>query len=216
MTAPYYPIFIKLDGKPCVVIGGGEVAERKVETLLDSGAVVRLISPEYSDKIRARGDEGSITIEQRPYEPGDIDGAYMALVCTDDHEINQAAADEARRLGVLVNTADDVDNCDFIAPAILQRGDLIVAISTGGLSPAMARRVREELEEMFPPDYGDLLTVLSEVRTAVRGQGLRPDPEVWQQGIDSELREMVRRGELQAAQQRLTRFLKEHTSIKSA
>ncbi|MBM2826980.1 MAG: siroheme synthase [Dehalococcoidia bacterium] len=213
--AGYYPIYLKLDGKKVVVVGGGEIAERKVATALECGAIITVVSPEYTNEIKTWGQEGRITIEQRPYADGDIAGCYMALVCTDDHGINQAAADEARKLGVLVNTADDVDNCDFIAPAIFKRGGLTLAVSTSGLSPAMARRVREELEEMFPPEYAELLSVLSQVRATLRGRGIRPDPEVWQQGIDEELKELVRQGELWAARERLTSFLVEKTVGKS-
>ncbi len=207
----YYPIFLSIKGKRCVVIGGGKIAEGKVDKLLDCDAIVTVISPELTDKMRERATRNEFTYIPRVYEKGDIKGSYLALVATDDRKVNQTAADEARELGILVNTADDVKNCDFIAPAIVQRGDLTIAISTAGRSPAMARRVREELQELFTDEYANLLTVLAEARAIIRGNGMRPDPEEWQRAIDDELRSLVRRGELEAAKDRLVSTLGKHS-----
>ncbi|MSQ14596.1 MAG: bifunctional precorrin-2 dehydrogenase/sirohydrochlorin ferrochelatase [Dehalococcoidia bacterium] len=207
----YYPVFLSITGKRCVVIGGGKIAEGKVDKLLECGATVTVVSPVLTRKMKERSNKNEFTHLERTYQKGDIAGAYLALVATDDNKVNQSAADEARELGILVNTADDVKNCDFIAPAIVQRGDLTIAVSTAGRSPAMARRVREELEELFTPDYADLLTVLGDARTALRKSGLRPDAEEWQKAIDSELKSMVRRGELEAAKDRLVSTLEKHT-----
>ncbi len=212
----YYPIFLSITGKRCVVIGGGKIAEGKVDKLLECGAKVTVVSPNLTRKMKDRANKNEFAHVERAYQKGDIEGAYLALVATDDNKVNQSAADEARELGILVNTADDVKNCDFIAPAIVQRGDLTIAVSTAGRSPAMARRVREELEELFTPDYADLLTVLGDARTALRKSGLRPDPEEWQKAIDSEPKSMVRRGELEAAKDRLVSTLEKHTQATSA
>lgn len=212
----YYPIFLNISGKRVVVVGGGKIAEGKVDKLMDCGAKITVISPVLTNKLRERASKGEVTYIPREYQDGDLTGAYMALVATDDNAVNQTAADEARDRGILVNTADDVKNCDFIAPAIVQRGDLTIAISTAGRSPAMARRMREELEQLFTEEYADLLTVLSQARTIVRRNGLRPDPEVWQEAIDDELKAMVRRGELSAAKDRLVATLAEKTATPSA
>ncbi len=210
----YYPIFLTITGKRCVVIGGGKIAEGKVDKLLECGAVVTVVSPAMTDKMTERANRNEFTYIKRTYEKGDIKGVYLALVATDDNNVNQAAADEARELGVLVNTADDVKNCDFIAPAIVQRGDLTIAVSTAGRSPAMARRVREELEEIFTAEYADLLTVLAEARIIVRRKGLRPDPDEWQRAIDDELKSLVRRGELEAAKDRLVSTLGKQATLR--
>lgn len=211
----YYPIFLNVSGKRVVVVGGGKIAEGKVDKLMDCGSKITLISPVLTNKLRERASKGEVTYIAREYQDGDLADAYMALVATDDNAVNQAAADEARDRGILVNTADDVKNCDFIAPAIVQRGDLTIAISTAGRSPAMARRIREELEQLFTQEYADLLTVLSQARAIVRRNGLRPDPEVWQEAIDDELKAMVRRGELSAAKDRLVATLAEKTATPS-
>lgn len=205
----YYPVFLKLDGREAVIIGGGEVAERKVALLLACGARVTIVSPEVTGAIQRWAQEGRIRLEQRLYRPGDLTPAYLAIAATDDNRVNQAVMEEARSRGVLLNVVDDAEKCDFIAPAVVQRGDLVVAVSTGGKSPAMARRMREELEQLLTPEYGDLLEVLAQVRSQVRKLHLRPSPEYWQACIDEELKGLVRRGELEAAKARLLRMLQQ-------
>lgn len=199
----YYPVFLNLSGKRAVVIGGGAVTERKVATLLACGAQVTLISPELTPELERLVLEGAITARRRSYVPGDVKDAYIAVVGTDDLEVNHQAANEARQERVLVNTVDDVAYCDFIAPAIVQQGDLTLAISTNGKSPAMARRIREELEAYLTPDYADLLAVLEKVRIKLRRLQIAPGPDRWQEHIDEELRDMVRQRKLQEAEAHL-------------
>lgn len=203
----YYPVFLNLAGKHAVVICGGREAERKVEGLLASGAKVTLINPKLTSVLERLEREGAITVHRRSYVPGDMKGVYLAVVGTEDRELNHRAADEARSEQALVNTVDDVPYCDFVAPALVQRGDLTVAISTNGKSPAMARRMREELEAYLTPDYADLLNVLERVRTRLLRRKVRPRPDSWQEQIDAELRELVRRGDTQQAQEHLYRDL---------
>ena len=130
-------------------------------------------------------------------------GVYLAIVATDDNAVNRQAASEAQRERVLVNTVDDVAYCDFIAPAVVHQGDLTLAISTNGKSPAMARLVREELQAFLTSDYSDLLNVLEHVRGRLRRQNVRVSPDCWQEHIDDELKAMVRRGELRQAEEHL-------------
>ncbi|HLC30367.1 MAG TPA: bifunctional precorrin-2 dehydrogenase/sirohydrochlorin ferrochelatase, partial [Dehalococcoidia bacterium] len=144
--------------------------------------------------------DGAVTVCRRTYTPGDMKGAYLAIVGTEDVGINHEAASEARREGVLVNTVDDIPYCDFAAPAVVQQGDLTVAISTNGKSPAMARRMREELESYLTPDYADLLNVMAKVRITLLRQRIRPRPDRWQEHIDAELRDLIKQGDLQMAQ----------------
>lgn len=208
----YYPVFLDLQGKQAVVIGGGEIAERKIHGLVPCGARITLVSPELTPELERLAAEGTVTVHRRTYQPGDMKGAAIAVVGTDDPEVNHQAAEEARREGVLVNTVDDVAYCDYIAPALVQRGDLTVAISTHGKSPAMARRMREELERLITNEYADLLQVLENVRARLRRERVYPSPDCWQEHIDDGLRAMVRRGELEQAQERLARDLTRATA----
>ena len=195
----YYPAFLNLRDKPVVVLGGGDVAERKVAALLPTGAKVTVISP-----VLTAGLGGlDIEVRQRPYAPGDLRGAYLAIIATDDTDLNRRAAEEARAERVLVNTVDDVDYCDFIAPAVVQRGDITLAVSTNGKSPAFARFLREQLESFVTPEYADLLEVLEKVRKELRRRKVRVAAQRWQQHIDDGLRDLVRAGRLKEAEERL-------------
>ena len=142
----YFPIFVEMTGRRCLVIGGGAVAERKIASLLEAGAVVMVISPDVTETIARWSREQRITLTARCYRPGDLTGFQLAFVATDDAKVNNTVFDEGRERGVWVNAADDPAHCDFILPSILRRGDLTVAVSSGGNSPALARTIREELE----------------------------------------------------------------------
>ena len=144
--AVYYPAFLDLAGKKVVVVGGGVVAERKIMTLLACGAAVTLISPQLTARLERLAQQGTILVRRRSYAPGDMEGAYLAVVGSNDSAVNRQAAEEGRRVGALVNTVDNLAYCDFIAPAVVERGGFILAISTNGKSPAMARLVRQELQ----------------------------------------------------------------------
>ncbi|MCX6020372.1 MAG: bifunctional precorrin-2 dehydrogenase/sirohydrochlorin ferrochelatase [Chloroflexi bacterium] len=209
MAKQYYAAFLDLENKPVTVIGAGDIAEGKVRQLLPVGAQVTIIAPEVTEQVQRWADEGKITWLRRQYEPGDLNGAHFAIVGTDDVEVNHRAADEARAGRIMVNTVDDVAYCDFIAPAVVQRGDLIVAISTGGGSPAMARHMRDYMREAVPPWFADMLNVLSEVRIIVRGAGRRPDTELWQAGIDEDFKELIRSGQFETAKERMVTLLEQ-------
>lgn len=166
----YFPISLDLDGKPVTVVGGGSVAERRVDALLACGAVITVISPTVSVAIGLLVDEARVTLLRRRYQRGDASGAFMVLAATDDGEVNDLVSEDGREAGILVNVADDPVRCDFILPAVIRRGDLSVAVSTGGKSPALAARVRRKLSEDFGPEYGRLLEVLGGLRGAVRNR----------------------------------------------
>ncbi len=196
----YYPVYLDLHDKPVVVVGGGVVAERKVLALLECDAKVTVVSPQLTPGLQALAAAGRITAVRRPYASGDLADAALAIVGTDDTATNRTAAREARNARVLVNSVDDIDYCDFIAPAVIRRGDLTVALSTNGKSPAMARWAREELETILTPDYGDLLRVLEQVRLNLRQQKLQVTPDDWQASISQEVRDLVRQGKLEEAE----------------
>jgi len=159
-----YPLFLKLSGKRCVVVGGGRVAVRKVESLLAAGAEVTVVSPQFAaDLLRL----DNLRLIQREFTSADFEGAFVVIAATDSREANERAATEARRNGALVNVVDDPERSDFFVPACVERGDLVVAVSTGGASPALARRIREKLENLFPESYRTWVALLREVRPLV-------------------------------------------------
>ncbi|MDZ4231094.1 MAG: bifunctional precorrin-2 dehydrogenase/sirohydrochlorin ferrochelatase [Dehalococcoidales bacterium] len=196
----YYPLFLNLSGKKCVVVGGGQVALRKVRTLLEAGAAVEVISPEPNLELIKMAEEGQISVLRRSYQGGDLKEASVAIAATDDNDINRQVAVEARRSRVLVNVVDDPENCDFIAPSYLRRGDITIAISTAGKSPALAKKIKVRLEEEFGDEFAALAQLIGEVRADVSRQGIRVDGDAWQQALDLDLlSDLVRRGNAKEA-----------------
>jgi precorrin-2 dehydrogenase/sirohydrochlorin ferrochelatase len=201
---PYYPAFLDLCRKRVVVVGGGAIATGKVRGLIPCGAEpLVVIAPVASGEIRDAAAAGRVEWLAREYRDGDLEGADVAFAATDDRALNATVAREARRRGVPVLAVDDVPNCDFIAPAIVRRGDLVVAISTGGHSPAFARRVREHLDADLPAHWGDLLKVVGSARERLGPARARVTPRQWLAAIDDELEDLVRQGELSDAEQLL-------------
>ena len=156
-----YPIFLDLCGRRCVVVGGGEVANRKARKLLQARAEVVVVSPEVKPEIESM----AVEVRRRPYEEGDLEGAYLAFAATDSREVNSAVAREARRKGVFVNVADKPSEGNFALPSTLRRGGLQVAVSTGGASPTLARSIRGELEKQFGPEWAGLVEELRRRRS---------------------------------------------------
>jgi siroheme synthase-like protein len=162
---PYFPLFIDLTGSPCVLIGGGHVAERRAKTLLEFGARTRVIAPEASAAILALARDGLISLEKREYAGSeDIGGAVLVITATNDRELNRRIARDAGEAGIPVNTADDPESCSFFFPALVRRGELVAGISTSGSCPGLAARLRKELEEMWPDDWGKALEALAAER----------------------------------------------------
>jgi precorrin-2 dehydrogenase/sirohydrochlorin ferrochelatase len=153
-----------MQARQTVVIGGGHVAARKVEGLLAAEAQVKVISPALVPELQLLVDSGLIIFIQRSYRDGDLEGAFLAISATDEPPVNQAVWAEATKRGCLINVVDDPDHSTFILPAVLQRGEMSVAVSTGGGSPALARRLRERLENIIGPEYGTLTELMAEIR----------------------------------------------------
>lgn len=171
----YYPLMVDLSGRLCVVVGGGIVAERKVETLLRFGAEVLVVSPTLTPSLEELHRTGRILVKRRPYQEGDLQEAFLAIGATDDQEVNWRLSEEAKQRGIPVNIVDDPELCTFIAPSIVQRGDLVIAISTGGASPALAKRIRQELEEHYGEEYREALEALQRFRERAKRE--ISDPE---------------------------------------
>jgi precorrin-2 dehydrogenase/sirohydrochlorin ferrochelatase len=204
----YYPIFLTLTGRRIVVIGGGNVAEGKVQGLLNAEADdLTVISPDLTPGLREHLGAGRFGWREAEYRDGDLEGYDLVFVATDDGAVNAEVAQEARRRRILVNAADDPPYCDFILPSVVRRGRIVVAASTGGSSPAMARRLREDLSAFLTPDYEALADLLAEVRLEMRAANLRADPETWSRAIDEPLRDLLREGRLDEAKRRLTTSL---------
>ena len=213
----YYPTFFNLQGKRGMVVGGGEVALRKVKMLLDGGAKVTVISPRPHPEIVKLSKKKAIHLIQRDYEAGDLKDAVIAMVCTDKEKVNRKVADEAKKAGVLVNVADHSEPSDFIIPSFLRRGNLIVAVSTSGVSPALARKIRTKLEKSFGEEYATLLSIIGEVRSTIKEKGIIVDAEAWQEALDLDtLISLVEAGQREKAKTLLLSKLEAYRrSIKS-
>lgn len=160
----YYPILLDVRERPCLVIGGGRVGERKALSLLEAGADVTVVSPALTPKLAALASSGKVRHLGKAFEENDLAGAFVVIAATDSAEVNSLAARLCRRKGILVNVASPPDESCFLVPSTVERGDLLIAVSTGGASPAVSRRIREELEERYGPEYEVLLRKLSLVR----------------------------------------------------
>ena len=192
----YYPVYLNLRGRRCVIVGGGTVAEGKISRLLDSGADICVVSPDATPGIRQFVADGAVRWEQRRYERGDLEGAFIAIAATNVREVNRRIFEEAEERGVMLNAVDDPPNCSFIAPSIVQRGPVTLAISTGGVSPALARKLRESLQSSRDLAWADLSSVMAVARSHLREAGLLStiDPQRWQCCITPQLLAMAQEG----------------------
>lgn len=187
---PYYPVFLDLRGRRVVVLGGGPIATRKVQDLTLAEADILVVAPEAEAPIAELAGQGRLIWLQRRYQATDLKGAFLLIAATDSRAVNARAAQHARERGVLVNAVDDPPNCDVIAPAVIRRGALTVAVSTGGLSPAYARFMRERLEELLGDEYGLLLAAAAEARARLAARASNPSPARWQRALRQTLAEI--------------------------
>ena len=221
----YYPIFVEMRGRKVLLVGGGHVALEKIGKLVESEADVTVVAPELTPEMRAFIDDGSARIEERAFRAGDTEGFELVMIATDDGAINRQVADEARSRGIWVNAADDVANCDFILPGVARRGRLAIATSTGGASPALARWLRERMEEFLSDEVVALADVLADLRVRARVRDRecasgcdrtqppppllckdcpnRIPPDRWQAAIDGEVLALLAAGQREAASDRI-------------
>ena len=200
----YYPLSVDLTGRACLVVGGGAIAEGKVQGLLTAGARVTVVSPALIESLTDAARAGRIEHRARAYRDGDLAGITLAFAATGEPTVNAAVAAEGRRRGVWVNAVDDPAHCDVIIPAVVRRGALTVAVSTGGASPALARAVRDELERHLGDDYAALVDVAGEVRRALRAGHRRVDARAWHEALtDPRFRRLVMEGRRALASHRL-------------
>ena len=194
---PHYPVYLDLRVRPCVVIGGGHLAEEKARGLITAEAVVTVISPVLTPGMNALVEEGRLLHRPRGYQPGDLEGAFLAISCEQAPEVAEAIWQEALSRNVLINTLDDVPHCQFIAPSIVRRGDLTIAISTGGKAPVLAVRLRQWLESQLGDEYGRFLTLAGSVRAALarRWPDFATRRELWYRLVDSDVLDLLRQGD---------------------
>jgi siroheme synthase-like protein len=208
-ASSYYPILLNIQGRKCLVAGGGNVALRKVKTLLEHGANVEVVSPVFCPELNQLAADGAIRAIQRDYKSEDLQHAFIAIAATDDAKTNERLAAEARRQGVLTNVVDDPKNSGFIVPSYLKRGDVIIAVSTSGRSPALARKIRNELEKNFKAEYEQLAIIADEVRSKLKQQGITASSDAWQQVLSlNSLIELLRQGKNQEAEEIMLTRLK--------
>ena len=170
-----FPMFVKLEGRSCLVVGAGSVGEPKIGGLLASEASVRVIAPTASATVAGWARTGAITWEAREFQTSDLDGVFLVIVATSSRDVNESIFLEALRRNILCNVVDDPKHCDFYYPAVVRRGDLQLAVSTNGKSPALAQRIRRELEVQFGPEYGEWLEELGKIRQQLFASGMNPD-----------------------------------------
>ena len=199
----YYPVYIQLRDQPCLVIGGGKIAEGKVEGLLAAQAQVTIIAPNLTARLHDLVAEKQLTYLARAYQPGDLTGAFLVICATDQAEINHQVWQEGTANRLLVNVVDDIPRCNFIAPSILRKGDLTIAISTSGKAPALAVRLKERLQGELGPEYERFLELAGELREPLARQV--PDFEtrkaLWYELVDSEILNALARGDEAAARE---------------
>jgi len=198
-----YPVALDLQDRPCLVVGGGPVAEAKVEGLLSAGARVIVVSPTMTERLASWAAAGRLVHRAREYRAEDLEGQQLVFAATHRRTVTAAVAAEARQRGVWVNAADDPVYCDFLLPSVLRRGRLAVAVSTGGASPALAARVRRDLERHLAPEYAELVELAAEVRAELRAQSRRPSSLAWRNALDAELVALLAEGRREDARLRL-------------
>jgi precorrin-2 dehydrogenase len=170
-----FPMFMKLEGRSCLVVGAGTVGEPKIRSLLEAGASVRVVALRATAAAAEWVKTGAITWEAREFNSADLDGAFLVIAATSSRDVNTAIFQEARRRNILCNVVDDPEHCDFYYPAVVRRGDLQLAISTNGHSPALAQRIRRELEIQFGPEYGEWLEELGRARQQLFASKIDPE-----------------------------------------
>lgn len=207
----YYPICLQIEGCRCLVVGGGKVAERKVLGLLESGACVVVISPELSAGLRVLQAGGRISWEARGYRQDDVSGFFLVMAATDDREVQDQVHADAERHHILVNVADVPEKCNYILPALVKRGALSIAISTSGKSPALAKRLRRQLQLQIGQEYELLTEVMGAIRPYIVQQDLpqAANEKIFQGLVDGEILEPIRQRDWPGLERYLASELKQ-------
>lgn len=204
VPSPPYPVNLLVEGRRVLVVGGGSVAAAKVRGLVAAGALVHVVARQVSPQVRDLG----VTWDERAYERGEVAGYRLAVACTDEASTNQAVFDDGEAAGVWVNAADDPERCSYTLPARLERGPLLVTVSTSGHSPALAGWLRDRLAEQLGPEHDTLLDLLAETRAELAAEGLSRPPADWRQALDSGMLDLIRSGRKAEARELLRASLR--------
>jgi precorrin-2 dehydrogenase / sirohydrochlorin ferrochelatase len=170
-----FPMFLKIQGRPCLVVGAGRVAESKIASLVRCGANVRVVAPEATEAVRDAAKAGKIVWEQRTFQPSDLAGVFLAVAATSSPELHEQIFRQAQQDGILCNTVDEPERCEFYYPAVVRRGPLQIAISTSGCAPSLAQRLRQELEQLFGAEYGPWVEELGRSRSELLARSASPE-----------------------------------------
>jgi precorrin-2 dehydrogenase/sirohydrochlorin ferrochelatase len=199
MLPALYPVNLVVEGRPCLVVGGGAVAAEKAAALVACGAEVHVVAERVGPDVRAL----PVTWEERSYNVGEVSGYRLVVAATGSAAANKTVYDDGESAGVWVNSVDDPDNCSFTLPAIIRRGSLMVTVSTAGRSPAVASWLKERLGAEIGPEYGVLLDLVAAEREAVRAGGRSTEGLNWQKALDSDMLELIKNGQVAVARERL-------------
>ncbi|MEA1947931.1 MAG: bifunctional precorrin-2 dehydrogenase/sirohydrochlorin ferrochelatase [Thermodesulfobacteriota bacterium] len=207
----YYPVNLDIRNRKCLVVGGGDVGTRKVMTLLDCGARVVVVSPVVTEKIEELANNGQIKLQKRGFKSTDLDQMFLVIGATDNPELNRQIHTAAERLGMLCNIADHPEVCNFILPAIVNRGDLIIAISTSGKSPAFAKKMRKDLEKQFGTEYAEFLKLMGGIRNKLLSADHEPEAHkpLFERLIQRDLVKMIKDRDIAAVNSLLFEILGE-------
>jgi precorrin-2 dehydrogenase/sirohydrochlorin ferrochelatase len=207
----YYPIQLDIRGRRCLVVGGGGVGTRKVDTLLSCGARVTVVSPEVTDGLRRLAFCGVITLWERTYTSTDLEGTFLVIGATDDEDLNRRISADAGKLNILCNIADRPEKCNFILPAIVQRGDLVLTVSTSGRSPALAKKLRHDLERQFGEEYAVLLKLMGAMRQRLLAEDHAPEAHkpIFEKIVHSDILAWIRGNRMQDVNRLLAEILGE-------
>jgi precorrin-2 dehydrogenase/sirohydrochlorin ferrochelatase len=192
----YYPVHLDIKNRNCLIVGGGAVGTRKVNTLLECGAHVTVVSPDPTSQLTRLASEESITLKTRAYRSDDLSGMFLVIGASDDETLNLQISKDAERAHILCNIVDRPEVCNFILPSIVRRGDLVITISTSGKSPALAKNLRQKLETQFGREYADFLLLMGAIRQKLLSQSHEPEAHkaLFNQLIDSDLIQLMQAG----------------------
>jgi precorrin-2 dehydrogenase/sirohydrochlorin ferrochelatase len=210
-TRPYYPAILDIAGRGALVVGAGKVGEGKIANLVTAGAKVKVVSLTATPQVRRWADEATIELELRPYESTDLDGRFLVIAATEDNETNVRVFEDAERRQMLCNVVDVTHLCNFILPSIVRHGDLAIAVSTGGASPALARRIRLSIGECYGDEYAVALELLGSLREELKIAYPHPDERkvIFERMVYSELMDLVRAGDDEAVEAWVQRCINE-------
>ena len=205
----YYPIHLDIKNRDCLIVGGGAVGTRKVNTLIECGASVTVVSPDPTPELTKLASEGSVTLKKRAYRNDDLTGMFLVIGATDDERLNRQISKDAEQAQILCNIADRPEVCNFILPSIVRRGDLVITISTSGKSPALAKHLRQKLETQFGPEYADFLLLMGAIRRRLLSQTHEPETHktLFNQLVDSDLIQLMQAGKTEEINSLLYKIL---------